>query len=133
LQVAQSAAPGLAQGVPVHGDAVDHLLARLVARTRGAYDRHLVPSPLEGVGLQPHAPVEGHGQVLDDDQDVVVAGHTMPVTSLGRLRVSAAMTREAAMPPPSRRRLQPGPSAPRRAAGTGGPARRTWPDLGRRT
>ena len=55
---------------------VDDLIGG-VAFALGAHDRDLVAVGDERLALQPHTPVEGHRQVLDDDED---AGH-QPIPS----------------------------------------------------
>ena len=55
---------------------VDDLIGG-VALALGAHDRDLIAVGDERLALQPHAPVEGHRQVLDDNED---AGH-QPIPS----------------------------------------------------
>ena len=67
-QVAGEAGSGRARAVLVEHHAVDELVRRVARRLR-ADDVHLVTGLGEGLALEPHAPVEGHGEVLDDDED----------------------------------------------------------------
>ena len=62
--------------VLVEGDAVDHLV-RGVPRAFGADHGDLVPLGGERLTLQPHAAVERHGQVLDNDQHAAGSGQLL--------------------------------------------------------
>ncbi len=64
------AAGGLKRAIAADPDALQ-LEAGLpvLAPPLGADHRHLGPQPAQGGRLQPDPPVEGHRQVLDDDQD----------------------------------------------------------------
>ena len=45
-----------------------------VARPAGTDDRHVPPGCVEGTGLLPGAAVQGHGQILDEEQDAGTPG-----------------------------------------------------------
>jgi hypothetical protein len=66
--------------VAVDVDTVDDLVAHRVLRGAGADHRDVVAGVAQRAGLLPHAPVERHGQVLDQDQHPGRTGshHTSP-------------------------------------------------------
>jgi len=65
-------------GVPIDPDAINKASVIIGTLIGGADDGNLIPIIASGTGLMPHAPIEGNGIILDDEEDMPALHHDIP-------------------------------------------------------